>query len=74
MLAEPLRLEMKASSAPLGENSGQPSVAGSVTSSRAAPPPAATVQMSPPETKADFRALGRDGGFGQGSFRVHSSA
>src|ERR1035437_838844 len=48
----PVRVEMKASRVPSGDQSGRLSVAGCETSSRASPPANGTVQMSPPETKA----------------------
>src|SRR5579871_3426561 len=48
----PVRVETNANFVPSGEYSGRNSFAGSVTSSRASPPPDDTVQMSPPLAKA----------------------
>src|SRR5471032_2117377 len=54
----PVRVDVNASILPSGEYIGRASVAGSATSSRASPPAAGTVQMSPPETNATSRPSG----------------
>ena len=48
----PVRVEMKASCLPSGENKGLASFAECDTSREATPPAAGTVQISPPETNA----------------------
>ena len=58
MSPPPVRVETNASSRPSGENSGRRSLAGSATSSRASPPLAGTVQMSPPDVNAISRPSG----------------
>src|SRR5437016_4430716 len=58
----PVRVEMKASDLPSGEKSGRDSVAGCATSSRADPPAAGALQMSPPETKTTLFASGESDG------------
>src|SRR5947208_12949938 len=58
----PVRVEMKASDLPSGENNGRDSVAGCATSSRAAPPELGALQMSPPETKTTVFASGESDG------------
>src|ERR1051325_200566 len=58
----PLRVEMKASDVPSGENSGRDSVAGCATSKCAAPPELGADQMSPPETKTTVLPSGESDG------------
>ena len=52
MSPPPVRVETNASFVLSGENTGWVSLAAFETRSRASPPAAGTVQMSPPDTKA----------------------
>src|SRR5258706_2054495 len=58
----PVRAEMKPSRRPSGESNGRDSFAGCETSSRASPPAAGTVQISPPETNAISTPSGESAG------------
>jgi hypothetical protein len=58
----PVRVEVNASCEPSGEYSGRDSVAGCDTNKCACPPPAATVQISPPETNAISERSGESAG------------
>src|SRR5262245_61627044 len=58
MSPPPVRVETKASASPDGENRGRDSVAGCDTSRRASPPPAGTLQRSPPDANAISRPSG----------------
>src|ERR1700730_17259976 len=58
----PVRVETKASLRPSGEYIGRASVAGCETSSRATPPEAGAVQISPPETNAISERSGESAG------------